>query len=212
MAEIQQQKIIIVSAMHGRQNTVQKCLDLLPNIEKVYIYSDDVDGEFLKRNNIECHKIPNEPLSDKWAYAIHKLKRKEFDGVILLGSDDYVDECFVEFVKAHISNYDLISFKDIYFDKRGVKYYWKGYEGSRSGEPAGAGKTYSKEFLERINYDLFPKSRNYSLDGMSWKVVQDNRAKVLVTSLKENNLMLCDIKDGKGMTKLNSIKNIVRCI
>lgn len=195
--------------MHGRHETVKYCLEKMPFIDKYMIYSTNEDAEFLKSQDVKnTLQVLNEPLSFKWNEAVKSLKTVDFDAVILLGSDDFIDEAFVDYVSRNIKLCDLIGFKDIYFKEDKNLYYWSGYQCSRKGEPAGAGKTYSKEFLERINYDLFPKSSNYSLDGISWGVCKNANAEILITSLKSNGLMLCDIKDGKGMTKLSSIKGI----
>ena len=204
-------RIIVLSAMHGRNETVKYCLLRMSFIDKVIIYSSREDGRFLKDFDlIKTKKVKNEPLSFKWNEAVKSLKDVDFDAVILLGSDDYVDVNFVQFIENNIGNFDLIAFKDIYFEHPSGFYYWPGYQNNRKGEPAGAGKTYSREFLESINFELFPGSQNNSLDGMSWKVCKEAGAKILVTSLKDNNLMLCDVKDGEGITPLSSIKGIVK--
>lgn len=195
--------------MHGRNNTVKFCLDKMPFIDKYMIYSTDADGEFLKTTDVKGVKqVANKPLSLKWNQAVVFLKNIEFDAVILLGSDDFIDEKFISFVSQHISEYDLISFKDMYFKENGNTFYWPGYTCNRKGEPAGAGKTYTKKFLEKINFNLFPLSKNNSLDGMSWNVCKKANAKTLVASLKDENIFLCDVKDGEGITSLKSIKNL----
>jgi len=90
----------------------------------------------------------------------------------------------------------------------GSFYYWGGYQGTRQGEPAGAGKVYTKDFLNRISWNLFNEARDRGLDGVSWRRCKAINVKVLVTTLKENDLFLCDVKDGEGMTELNSLGNL----
>jgi hypothetical protein len=202
-------KIVILTAMHGRQGTVKYCFDKMPNIEKIVMYSEDADGIFLDSfTNVHKFKTPNRPLSNKWNEGVKKLKSFDFDAVILLGSDDYVDEAFINYVSLNIANYELIAFKDIYFESNNSIYYWKGYVGERKGEPAGAGKVYTKSFLNRINYNLFPVPINKSLDGLSWGVCIKAKAKKLITTLKSKGLYCCDVKDGQGMTKIEGIPNL----
>lgn len=202
-------KIIALSCMHGRQDTVKYCLDKMPFIDKVMIYTTKEDGDFLDSTDVIA-KAPykNQPLSFKWNAAVMTLEELDFDGVVLLGSDDYIDERFLDFAKANISNYDMIGFKDLYFESDGTLYYWGGYTSKRRGEPAGAGKIYSKSFLQKIRYNLFAEAKERGLDGISWKRVKNANAKVLITSLKENDLFLCDVKDGKGMTDISHIKDL----
>ena len=128
---MEQKKIIVLSAMHKRHETVQYCLEKMPFIDVVMIYSDDEDGVFLDRQNVfATGQFENSPLSFKWNAGVMSLEQVDFDAVILLGSDDYVDEKFVEFVRSKIDEYEMISFKDLYFEDDGKRFYWSGYEGS----------------------------------------------------------------------------------
>lgn len=202
-------KIIVLSCMHGRQNTVKYCLNKMPFIDKIMIYSKDSDGEFLDSTDVFAKaKYKNSPLSFKWNAAMKTLEDVDFDGVILLGSDDYIDKKFLRFAQDNINNYDMIGFKDLYFESNNDMYYWGGYLNRRRGEPSGAGKIYNKSFLERINYNLFNEAREKGLDGLSWRKVKQSNAKTLITSLKENDLFLCDVKDGKGLTSIDRIEGL----
>ena len=113
---MEHKKIIVLSAMHKRQNTVKHCLEKMPFVDKYMIYSDDDDGAFLQHTDVKGVKqVPNNPLSLKWNQAVVFLKNIEFDAVILLGSDDFIDEKFISFVSENISKYDLISFGKSFF-------------------------------------------------------------------------------------------------
>ena len=105
------------------------------------------------------------------------LEQLDFDAVILLGSDDYIDTKFVEYVQNNIDGKDMICFTDIYFEDDGFRYYWGGYDDKRKGEPTGAGKVYTKEFLKRINWNLFHEARDRGLDGVSWRRLQSGERK-----------------------------------
>jgi glycosyltransferase involved in cell wall biosynthesis len=206
---MEQPKVIVLTCVYGRHKTVKKCLKQ-NNIETVAIFSTVEDGLMLKGMDVK-HTFyhSNQPLSDKWNYGVRMLKDIDFDHVIMLGSDDYFNDSFLEYVKREAPKYDLLAFKDIYFEQGSKRYYWSGYECKRQGEPAGAGKVYSKKFLEEIDYNLFPASRENGLDGMSWKVALRNEVNIKVTSLHENGLFLCDVKDGEGLTPLNKIKGLI---
>lgn len=206
--------MIVLSAMHGRHSTVKYCLEKMPFIDVVMIYSNDEDGEFLDQfeNVIGKAKVKNNPLSFKWNTAIKCLAQVEFDAVILLGSDDYVDEKFFQFVSSEIDGCDMIGFKDIYFMDDDQLYYWPGYLNHRKGEPVGAGKVYSKAFLESIGYNLFPEFNDVGLDGISWRVVKRVNAKVKIFSLLENDLFIVDVKDDHSMNTLSKLKRLTSLI
>ena len=195
--------------MHGRHKTVAECIERMPFIDKVFIYSTDEDGAFLQTQDVfAMAKYRNNPLSYKRNMAIRTLQQIDFDAVILLGSDDYIDEAFLDYVERTIPNFDMIGFKDIYFQHEGSIYYWGGYTNNRRGEPAGAGKVYSRKFLECIKWNLFDVARDRGLDKISWQRVKQAKANVHITSLKQNGLMLVDIKDGEGMTPFNKFKGL----
>lgn len=204
-------KFITISAMHGRHKTVAECINRMPFIDKVFIYSNDEDGAFLETQDIYAMaKYRNNPLSYKWNMAIRTLEQIDFDAVVLLGSDDYIDEAFLKYAERTIPDFDMIGFKDIYFQHDGGLYYWPGYTNNRRGEPIGAGKVYSRKFLECIKWNLFDVARDRGLDRIAWKRVQQAKGKVHITTLKENGLLLVDIKDGEGMTSFNSLGKMER--
>lgn len=193
--------------MHGRHETVKYCFNKMPFIDKVVIYSKPNDGKFLEQTNYFAKaQYPNNPLSYKWGAAVMSLEQLDFDGVILLGSDDYIDPNFYEFAKKNIHKYDMIGFTDAYYECDGTTYYWEGYDNHRTGEPVGAGKIYNRKFLERINFDLYPKAKEVGLDYMAQQVCIKNEAKMLITSLKKEGLFMCDVKDGEGMNSLEKLQ------
>jgi len=204
------EQVIVLTAMHGRHKTVKYCFDKMPNIHKVVVYSTKKDGEFLDQfENVTKYRYSNKPLSAKWNSGVKKLQRHDFKNVILLGSDDYVDDKFIEY--ASNIKHDFVGFKDLYFEHFGDLYYWGGYQNHRKGEAAGAGKIYSKAFLRKIHFKLFPISKDRSLDGYSWQTVKEATDSILITTLKENDLFCCDVKDGLGMTDFNNIPNTELC-
>lgn len=204
-------KVIILTCVFGRHETFKRC-HLNNNLETVVVYSTDEDEAFLNELGIEhTHRYNNFPLSSKWNHGVRCLESIDFDYVIMLGSDDYFDLDFLEYVKTEASGNDMLAFKDMYFEKDNNYFYWPGYKGAREGEPAGAGKVYSKEFLKSIDYNLFPRVKNNGLDGMSWSIVKKNTKKIKIESLIDNGLFLCDIKDGEGLTELTKIKGLREC-
>lgn len=202
-------KIVVLSCMHGRQQTVKYCLDKMPFVDKIMIYSTDEDGEFLKGEDVFAYaQAPNQPLSNKWQAAVQSLEGLDFDAMILLGSDDYIDEAFLQYAKDNIEGFDMIGFTDAYYEQDGQFYYWSGYDNHRQGEPVGAGKIYSREFLERIGFYLYPFAAEKGLDRMAHNVCVRSKAKMHITSLKENGLFMCDVKDGEGMNSLEKLQSV----
>lgn len=203
-------KIIVLSAMQGRQPTVEYCLSKMPFLDVVMVYSTEEDETFLEGKVKYKYQYSNEVLSEKWNHGIQRLKHIDFDAVIILGSDDYVDEAFVKYVDEKLNTYDFIGFKDFYIEYQSKFWYWSGYNGNRRGEPIGAGRVYTKELLEKIGYNLFIGQHNKSLDGISWNVIKRIHCQRLITTLRENSLFCCDVKDGGGMNPFNKIASQLR--
>lgn len=194
--------------MHGRHSTVSKMLDKMPDcLDIAMVYSTDIDGYFIRNKVKYSYQYENDPLWRKIDYGLRQLKSIDFDAVIMLGSDDYIDESYINYVDNNINNVDFIGFTDMYYSKDDSLYYWEGYNGAREGEPIGAGRVYTKEIIERMNYNLFYGCRRrQGVDGYSWKQLNKIEHTKIVTTLKENNLMCCDIKDEEGLTSLADLK------
>lgn len=198
--------MIVLSCIHKRQETFKRCV-LRNDLPRLVVYTLEDDLMLLNKLKI-ANKVyhQNNPLSAKWEAGVQALKQIDFDYVIMMGADNFFCDNFIPFVESQIKHYDMIGFSDLYFEEDDKYYYWSGYSNHRKGEPAGCGKVYTKEALERLNYQLFSDATDRGLDGVSWQRTKKLKRKVF--SLKENNLFLYDIKDGKGITKLNSIENI----
>jgi len=215
-------RIIVQSAMHGRYKTVKKCLDYLmivadnlaPDIDLCFIYgyTNKEDGNLLESysERLQSYKVGNIPLWNKFHQGFELMKGQDFDAVICIGSDDIFNEDFVRFITEQIQNYDHIAFSDIYFYSLQTErhYRWPGYTNHRKGEPAGAGKTYSKESLEPIDYKVFQPSKDIGLDAGTFDLIKDHGLSYKFFSLKEEGLYLCDIKDGQGLTPLERFFNL----
>lgn len=202
--------IIFVTAMHGRHETVLKCINNMPNIRRLWVYTDESDADLVREHSELSVYYPNSPLSFKWESAILNSSKLEWEGLVVLGSDDYIDQKFIDFVSENIKKYDFIGFKDIYFEQNDRKYYWGGYKNERRGEPIGAGRVYSRSFLERLGFSLYDKEAVKGLDGIAWDRIRKFGHTKLITTLRENDLYMADVKDGTGMTSLRKIPNLKR--
>lgn len=198
-------KIIVLTCVYGRLRTVQYAISRTPKVERLIVYSDDKDKFDLP--NSTWVKYQNKPISRKWQKGVNELRNFDFDYVIMMGSDDWFCEDFIPLIEKH-RGYDMIGFNDIYFEDviNNKAYYWNGYTDKK--KTAGAGRCYSKEFLERINYKLWDVSINKGLDSASNKILEINKAKIKVLNCKKNGVILCDVKDGLGLTGLHKFRNL----
>jgi hypothetical protein len=206
-------KILQLTAMHGRHSTVSFCIDQMPWMQKLFVASTDEDVEFCQ-NNPEVNyyvRALNDPLSMKWQAGVNALKNLDFDAIIILGSDDWIDWNTYQYISTMIKEgFDFIGFEDCYFLNNGTQYYWPGYKTIRQGEPIGAGRTISREVLKRMDWKLFPKILNRGLDRISWPQICRHSKRPLITKLKTHGLMMCDIKDPESMNPIHKIKGAIK--
>ena len=213
-------KIIYYTAMQGRHDTVRMCLEynmaVRDNLKKhgvelsfIYGYTTDRDKKLLKDWEVQTYYAPNSPLHAKFNGGMPLLESMEYDCVLMMGSDDIADVDYYLSIQNHYKNYDHIALKDIYFHDRLNKrsYYWPGYNNHRQGEPAGAGKVYTRNMMERIGHDLFRPSIDRGLDYGCWKLMQEHNAKIKIISVKTHG-MVVDIKDSNSKTKLRRFSNL----
>jgi hypothetical protein len=130
----------------------------------ICIGSEKHISKVLCQNN-ECiyYEHPNKPLSKKWGYGMKLTKKYDADGVITIGSDDLISkQTFYRYISAIDNNESFLGFYDIYFySKKSSLIHWHGYgyncehQGMprRLGETIGAGRFYSKDLLEIIDYN-----------------------------------------------------------
>jgi len=200
-------RVAILTAMHGRHQTVQYCLNKMKDLDVFFIYgySDEADGEFLRSQSLEIvtYQAKNSPLSDKFQKGVEIAKSHDFDIAIMLGSDDYIDQKFLDYVIRQTDKYEHIGFKDIYFEEKGRTYYWPGYTNYRRGEASGAGKTYTREALEKLNWTLYDHKQDKGLDRAAHMNVVKAKLKKKIASIKSEGLTLVDVKDAGSLTPLS---------
>lgn len=138
----------------------------------------------------------NENLHAKYNYAIDKTK--DYDNVLLLGSDDFMSNELIKTFQKDINlGIDYISMTEIHL-YNGRLYKWKGYKGERVNESVGAFRCISKAVLKKLQYTPF--NARYSMDsGFNRKL---NKIKGLSRSIVTG--FTVDVKY-KGTSKMREI-------
>lgn len=209
------QGIVVCSAMHGRWATVAECIERMAPLgfRYVYGYSDQADGDFLREklpNGSLIYKTSNTPLWAKFQAGLWILEGLKYRAALMLGSDDYVTQGYVDRCLEAVSNgADMVAARDIWFRERGEMYYWPGYVGYREGEPAGAGKFYTRQAMDVLGHNLYSDAFDRGLDGDAWKRVQSSGLNVQLLSV-QGCKGLVDIKDKGSSTKLKAFSTLVK--
>lgn len=215
-------RLVYYTAMHGRQQTVKLCLEYTLavreqlaqegiELELIYGYTDQHDANFLSGYPVHAYQAPNSPLWKKFHGGMELLAGMDYDAVCMFGSDDIADVAYYRAMAELCRQYDYIGFTDIYFHDRVSKrsYYWPGYGVYRKGEPSGAGKCYSRDVMERIDHKIFQPSVGKGIDMGCDLLMKSIGVHAYLLSVKDGYL-LCDIKDGQGITPLSRFGNLGR--
>lgn len=196
-----------------------------PEVFKVFVqnnkkYADilTVGSEGSKSRNLAeglgCIYLeaPNEPLGRKFNYRTRWFAKSKYTHIILLGSDDIISDSIFNKIKQEANNYDLISWKDLYFYnlETGEGYYSYGYSNHRKGEPLAPGRCISKNAVINLGVDLWPNGLKKHPDGKLWRNKLSTINKKIVFSCKENSGYIIDIKSKDSISSFDLMKTTMK--
>lgn len=159
-------KPIIVISSHNRKFITDINLQLMmPQAQVVLVVSNEFEEYYYR------HRYPdavvlfanNSPLGAKWQYAVGHARQIDHTHIIITGSDDLLSKDFIQ--KAVDAKVDMYGLKSWYITD-GENLYLFDYMPK---QPLGGGRCYSREFLEKIDYNLFDRSREKLLDDQGFE-------------------------------------------
>ncbi len=216
-------KVIFVTCTYKRPEITERIISIWENLqektsqflefENIIVDSEKTNFDiFVNKKNFKYYDYKNHPISDKWNFAVSQLIGKNFDYVIFLGSDDFIDESLIRIYYEKMNNgYDYIGIHDMYvFNTINQNlYYWGGYkQGSgRQGETIGLGRCLSKNIIEKLNYNPWGLGLNRGLDGsMQIKLKNIDNITTSFINLKRDGGFACDVKSDFNITKIKDYK------
>lgn len=211
-------KIAIMTTMYGRHDLTDYVFRFYKNLrnkfeqqnpylqlELVVAGSEGAVSKFIaERNDFHYVETPNSPLSFKTNEALKFCKTLNPDAVVIIGSDDLMSEnLFKEYTKCFIDEIDYFGFEDFFmYSSQKQLYYWKGYQGLRSGETIGAGRFFSKKLLDLVQWDLWgAEAKEKGLDLLCENKLSQLQLKRHSMKLPQGEMLL-DIKSGINLTRV----------
>jgi len=153
---------------------------------------------------------PNSPIGAKFNKRIDFfLDNEQYTHLLLLGSDDFIDQSTLNLINYYLQYVEVISWKDIYFHspKYSMTIYSPGYTKGhyRYGEPLAPGRCISRNVIK--NYfkgTLWEDNVQTSPDGGLWDKLRhfDNQ---VILSCKENKNIIVDIKTSENLTSFSRL-------
>jgi len=211
-------KLLVVTTIYGRQKLTDFVFEYYKNIKKelkniidfnllVCGSEGKISEELTKKHGFEYTEHSNFPLSQKHNHLFKTAKNYNPDVVILIGSDDLISkETFIKYKEFSELGLDYVGFKDLYMYD-GTLYYWSGYGEKRNEETIGAGRFYSKNILDKCDWDLWGDSKiNKGLDAMAQIKIKRFNPKTEVLSCLNNSFIIVDIKTSNNITEISKFK------
>lgn len=198
-------RLVLSTLMHGRHLTVDRCIEANREAgikDFVFSYTTEEDGRFLMPygvKTIQAHNfIPSKAQAS--IYACYELNP---DAIILMGSDDYINEKGYRLILELLKTHDYIAFEDCVFEHKGKHWLWGGYPATsgRNGEPAGAGKVIRRDLLDRLNWEVYTGSKERAEDYTAHTVLKRNSKRRTTIGTKDGAILI-DVKDSGSTTPL----------
>lgn len=204
--------IVCLIAFTGRYDLVRCNVALLKQqtqpVKILLVGSTEKDRDVAKECQVDYYlHHQNRPLGNKWQAGIAKIPEvfPDVEAVLINGSDDFLSPHYAEKAFKYIQNgYDLVGKKDwcLYDHKINQGYYIR----RNIFSVLGAGRMWSRKFLDLANWELFPKGFNNQLDAQSYKRFVKLKGKYGI--IKNPTMVILSIKGNHGV--LSSTKAIVR--
>lgn len=192
--------IAVTIASHGRISIVEQNLThlLSMNVEVFLCLTDAKERDYLQKLFPKVHFTiaPNYPLGAKWQSVINLARTKNPDYLITCGSDDflstdYVDNC----IKLTYRGFEFVSVNGWYLTD-GKKHYRAKYK-HLTHFPAGSGRFFTREALDKINYSIFDTKANRLLDDNVLQMVHERKVKTYISQEAEKDGLLILAAKGK---------------
>jgi hypothetical protein len=205
-------KLALIIAIYDRHDLERITLNRFKDQAKKFGFQIIVagsEGKFSKTIAKGCHyiEVPNNPLSNKHNALIKKAQELNVDAVVLMGSDDIVDDNYWQWVLSLSKDEPkLIGLKDLYFYSTYKKelYY---FDKNREGQSIGAGRFFSKLILDKMEWKLWDDGLPKSLDKNCSERLQMQGIGEEIYSMDELNVFLVDVKHTRSVTNQQIINN-----
>lgn len=196
------------------KNNLKRTCDI--DLDLIAVGSEGESSERIVKNyGFKYFEYQNKPVSKKWQYGVSQLRNLNFDGMIIVGSDDLIDERVIRrYVQALDDGYLFSGFEDAFvYEPIGDDFiYWPGYGDITSAMPkriletVGLGRMLSRELLEMLDFTIWgDKEANSSLDGIMHKRLTEE-LRLLPIKRTKNEVLFNGFKIGLLCENMRSTK------
>lgn len=154
----------------------------------------------------------NHPLSHKFQHGVNQLRNIKFDYLMILGSDDLPNFHYILQATDYATDHAGAGCTDLYVtcSRSKITHYWKGYENGRKNETIGAGRTFTRNFCEKIDFGFWVGNpKNKGLDSrMRNNINKLEGCYMRGFKLLDGNSRMTDIKSNQNLGAFNKYHGI----
>jgi hypothetical protein len=146
-------------------------------------------------------EVTNNPLGAKWNAAARFAKEHKPDGIVILGSDDFVSDGLVAAWQRELDSHAYTGLLDILFFQpaSGGLVHWHGYRDERQGETIGASRCLRSDVLDRIGWRPWPDTVERGLDRAMTARLCEHECASPWTSTMTDDAWHVDVKTAVGI-------------
>lgn len=183
-------KVVAVMASHERPEiTKVSCNNLIHlGCEVVLVVTNLSDVRRL--SEFKPLSFNNTPLGSKWQFAVNSARKLNPDILVVCGSDDILHEDYlINALKIIDKGYEFVGVSQWYMDDGKNKY--KAWYSLTPHLAVGSGRVYTKQFLDRINWEIFDVNASRRLDD---KANEIKKRGYVSTDVDKDGLIITAIK------------------
>ena len=216
--------VVVSIAFLGRHKVLHAVIEEILNSSNqplnVYIVlacSNDNDFEFSRRMQEAYKKVgivvcDNKPVGNKWHIAVEGAKKLNPKALLITGSDDlvssdYLYNNFKILIEDDLKTIGMVGPRSWYmYNLSHDDLYKVSYNNSRHKMPLGAGRLYSRVYLDNIKWKLFERSFDKLLDDKGYYEVIENNLIVYNPTFDDG----CILSVKGDWSALNSFDKILK--
>lgn len=170
---------VAVIPVHGRIPLLPLTIGRLVknNIKVISCGHTDEEKDVCEKAGADFIQVPSStPLGQKWQCCIDIARLREADAVCIMGSSDWISNNWVGVLSQDFDKYGMVGtagilFLDVQANNQKRMIHWGGYAGQREGEPIGTGRILSRRLLAMLDWQVFDRHIDHSLDYSTMKKI-----------------------------------------
>lgn len=195
----------------------EKLKDEMELIPVVAGSEGELSQTIAERNGFRYIDIENQPLGRKWNAALSLLRHDPIDGVIIMGSDDLLNEAYFRMIAQRWRRGEkIVGLLSMYFleQSTGRMYFWPGYAPPRTGVTIGLGRFIHKEYIDLLEGELWENELTHALDtSMGRRIKAAAEAcgwqdTITAIPVEGTDIMAVDVKSSENMWGYENIAHV----